>query len=188
MRPSLLLLALVSLPVAGRAQSAGHGWRFGFELNAPAQLLKSGSGTMSLGIGENLEAVRVLGAKDKLRGVALVRLGFAPVNGDEAGNSWTAGHAFIADISVRGERSVSARTDVFAGAGVSHWSGPASVAPISGASSVLFTGELGGSTALGSGAWRGSLTVLVTRFGPDDATGLQSGGVFRALVGVHRDY
>jgi hypothetical protein len=130
----------------------------------------------------------LLGTKDKLRGVALIRLGLAPVQGKEAGNTWAAGHAFIADLSVRGERSVSARTDLFAGASVSHWSGPASIEPIAGASSILLGAELGGSTALGAGLWRGSLSVLITRFGPDDAIGLQSGGVFRALIGVHRDY
>lgn len=188
MRLSLVLLALATLPVAGSAQSAGHPWRLGFELGAPARLVTSGSSTMSLGIGESIEAARVLGAKEKLRGLAVLRLNLAPVKGKEAGTTWDAGHAFIAELSLRAERAVSARTDLFAGAGISHWSGPASVAPISGASSVLYGAEVGGSTALGSSVWRGSLTVLITQFGPDDATGMQSGGVFRVLLGAHRDY
>jgi hypothetical protein len=188
MRPSFVLLALASLPVAGRAQAGGHPWRFGFEVTAPARLLTSGGSSVSLGIGEAIEAARVLGAKDQLRGVALVRLNFAPVEGKSGGATWNAGRAVVTDVSVRAERAVNARVDLFAGAGVSHWSGPASVAPFSGVSSILYAGELGAATTFGAGLWRGSLTVHITQVGPDDDRGMQSGGVFRVLLGVHRDY
>lgn len=188
MRPSLFLLALASFPVAAHAQAERRPWRFGFQLNAPARVLKSGPSTITLGIGEGLEVARVLGTRERLRGVALVRINSAPVNGEGGGGSWTAGRAFIIDLSVRAERAVSTRIDLFGGAGISHWSGPGDTAPFAGAAGILYAAELGGSASIGSGPWRGSATVHITQFGPDDERQMQSGAVFRALIGVHRDY
>ena len=140
---------------------------------------------VSLGIGESIEAARVLGAKNRLRGVALVRLTTAPVNSH---GRWrlvldrrTRVHCRCL-VARRGPREVS--HGLFGGVGISHWSGPASVVPFSGAASVLYAAESRASTALWAGLWRGFRDGVTSRNSAPTTHEMQSGGVLRVLVRV----
>jgi hypothetical protein len=189
MRPALLLagVAVVSSTALAQTAAAPSTWRFGAEVSAPARILSNGSNHMSLGIGEALEAERFVGGSGATRAAVILRVGTAAVNGTGDSNDWNPGQAFIADVAVRAEHS-SPKLELFIGGGISHWSGPASVSPFSGAAAALLSAEVGGAIRHGTGPWRFSATAHATKFGPNDDRGVVSGTVLRFMLGVQRDY
>jgi hypothetical protein len=187
MRPCILLAGLIAFPLVAGAQSDGHEWRFGANISAPSHLLSNGTNHLTLGIGVGFEAMRVLARQGPTSATVDVRFSTAPINGTGSSNSWKAGQAYVADATLRAERT-GERTGAFIGGGFSHWGGASSVSPIAGAASFLLAAEAGAFTRAGDGPWKIVGTVHLTKFDVYNSRNMGSGAVTRVLIGVQRDY
>ena len=197
MRP-LLIAALLTPAVLAGQTSRTASWRFGVEGHLRAKLLEvnevafpdSNDGRIGVGIGYAIVAERFWRMKDpRGRWGVVARLTSAPVNGTLAGTDYEPGRAFVVDAGLRVAREFQQTSELFVGAGVSHWSGPDNTAPFSSAGAVLPAVEGGWTHQLSSASpWRVSASVHVTRFPQDDARLLATGIVWRGFLGITRDY
>lgn len=201
MRPLLLatLLATVAPPSLLAAQAPRTGsWRIGVEAHIPSKLLEvnevafpdSNDGEIKVGIGYALVAERFWRLKDaRARWGVVARVASAPVEGTLGGVNYKPGRALVLDVGLRVAREIQATSELFGGAGISHWSGPDDVAPFSSGGSVRFAAEGGWTYRLeDSSPWRLSASIHITRFPQDDARLVATGIVWRAFVGITRDY
>ncbi|HKS07138.1 MAG TPA: hypothetical protein VJR92_12580 [Gemmatimonadaceae bacterium] len=197
MRP--LLLAAIALPSLLAAQAPRPGsWRFGIEAHIPSKLLEvnevafpdSNDGQIKVGIGYAAVAERFWRMKDpKARWGVVARVASAPVEGTLAGTTYKPGRALVIDAGLRVAREIQTTSEVFVGAGVSHWSGPDNTSPFSSGGSIRLAAEGGWTYRLSSvSPWRVSASAHITRFPQDDARLLATGIVWRAFAGITRDY
>jgi len=185
--PVALAIAAM-LPLRAPAQESGSSWRFGVLASPPAQLLEAGTGVIELGYGLGAEGARVWRLKSGASAAVLVRVQGASVRGELGGSSWDPGMALITDLSLRAERGIGRRTDLFGGVGVSHWSGPDDTPPFANAEALLLAAEGGVAWRPERYNWKLSFTAHATRFGQDDDRAMVSGTVIRWLIGASRDY
>jgi hypothetical protein len=194
-----LLLAAIALPSMLTGQPARTGsWRFGIEAHIPSKLLEvnevafpdSNDGQIKVGIGYAAVVERVWRLKDpSARWGVVARVASAPVEGTLGGTSYKPGRALVLDVGLRVAREIQATSELFGGAGISHWSGPDDTAPFSSGGSVRLAAEGGWTYRLeASSPWRLSASIHITRFPQDDARLVAAGIVWRAFVGITRDY
>lgn len=193
---ALAAVFLVPIVLSGQSPRTG-GWRFGLEAGAPTRLLAlnertfpdSNDGHTDLGIGFAVSAERYWRLRDdRGRWALIARATSAPVKGSLGGATFDAGRALVLDLGVRLAREVRERSEVLGGVGISHWSGPEETAPFTGLGSALFFAETGYSYQFTNQPWRVSANVNMTRFGGDETRAVKTGVVWRAMLGVSRDY
>lgn len=201
MRPLLLatLLATVAPTSLLSAQTPRTGsWRIGIEAHIPSKLLEvnevafpdSNDGQIKVGLGYAVVAERFWRLKDpRARWGVVARVASAPVEGTLGGANYKPGRALVLDVGLRVAREIQATSELFGGAGISHWSGPDDTAPFSSVGAALLAAEGGWTYQLDANSpWRVSASVHITRFPQDDARLLATGIVWRAFLGITRDY